>query len=119
MTSVAILPVPSDDGLHFEAVSGKRHAAGRTAGGALDALAQQYPDTLAEALVIVQLGRADEFFPADKQQQLEAMMQAWRDARDEGRMLPPEEEAKLRGLVDDELRAAMRRTSAFADAAGA
>lgn len=69
-------------------------------------------------LVIVQTLRPDRFFNTSQQQRLATLMTRWREARDQGAALPPEELAELRELVDVELRASAARTANLADESG-
>lgn len=119
VTSVAILPVPSRQGVvSYEAVAGERRSKGRTPGEALDALATQLPEGVDGALVVVHYGQADDFFTADQQQRLAELMDRWRSAREARRSLDPGEQEELDALVDAELAAAARRAAALAAAAG-
>jgi hypothetical protein len=55
MTKVAILPIPTAQGdLSYHAIAGAKHAEGKTAGEALDALTAQLSADEANTLVIVQ-----------------------------------------------------------------
>jgi len=55
MTKVAILPIPAEQGaLSYCAIAGEKHAQGKTAGEALDALTAQLSADEASTLVIVQ-----------------------------------------------------------------
>ena len=63
MTKVAILPMPTGQGaLSYRAIAGEKHAQGKTAGEALDALTAQLSADEASTLVIVQSLRPDRFF---------------------------------------------------------
>lgn len=119
MTKVAILPVPTEQGdLSYHAIAGSKHAEGKTAGEALDALTAQLPADEASTLVIVQSLRPDHFFNAAQQERLAALMARWRTARDQGKVLPVDEQAELEGLIEAELRASAARADALADALG-
>lgn len=52
----------------------------------------------------------DCFFSAEQQKHLAELMSLWREARDRGQVLPPEQQAELDRLVEAELRAATART---------
>ena len=55
----------------------------------------------------------DAFFTAEQQERLQQLMSRWREARDSGNALPPEEQAELDGLVEAELRASAARAAAL------
>ena len=116
MTNVAIMPISTEQGdLSYRAVAGEKHAQGKTAGEALDALTSQLSADEASTLVIVQSLRPDRFFTAVQQQRLEALMARWRA---QGGSLPHQEQAELEALVAAELRASAARAAALADALG-
>lgn len=115
MTTVAILPVSSDDGgTTFRAVAGQRQSAGRTAGEALDAIAAQLDEEEGGTPVVVQHQRPDRFFTAVQQPCLEELMGRWRAARDAGGALSADEQSELEALVEAEVRAATDRAAAAA-----
>ena len=119
MTKVAILPIPTEQGdLAYHAVAGEKHAQGKTAGEALDALTAQLSADEASTLVIVQSLRPDHFFNAAQQERLAALMARWRAARDQGQTLPVDEQTELEALVEAELRASAARAAALGDAVG-
>lgn len=119
MTKVAILPIPTEQGdLSYHAIAGAKHAQGKTAGEALDALTAQLSADEASTLVIVQSRRPDAFFNAAQQERLATLMTRWRTARDQGKTLPVDEQTELEALIEAELRASTARTSALADALG-
>lgn len=116
MTKVAILPTPTERGeLYYHASAGAKHARGKTAGEALDALTAQLSAEETSTLVIVQSLRSDIFFTAAQQQRLTVLMERWRNARDHGQSLPAEEQAELQALIDAELQASTARAAALAD----
>jgi hypothetical protein len=86
---------------------------GRAAGEALDALTPRLADEEADTLIIVRSFRPDRFFTAQQQRRLEELMGKWRQARDGGVSLSPEDQAELESLVDAELRAATERAAAI------
>lgn len=55
----------------------------------------------------------DRFFTEPQQRRLEEPMAKWRDARDAGRALSPEDRAELEGLVGAEYHAAAERAAAI------
>jgi hypothetical protein len=59
----------------------------------------------------------DRFFSEPQQQRLEELMARWRQARDSGRALSPEDQAELEGLIEAELRAAGERAAIGRDLA--
>ncbi len=118
MTTVAILPVPTEKGIAYQGAAGDKHSQGRTLGEALDALTPQLPDAEAGMLVIVQSLRPDQFFNAAQQQRLGELMTAWRQARDSGTAFPSEEQKELDALIETELYASASRAARLADEAG-
>jgi hypothetical protein len=119
MTKVAILPIPTEHGaLSYRAIAGEKHAQGKTAGEALDALTAQLSADEASTLIIVQSLRPDRFFTAAQQQRLDALMARWRTLRDQGATLPADEQAELEALIAAELQASAARAAALADALG-
>ena len=119
MTNIAILPVTTDQGsTSYHAISGSKQSAGATAGAALDALTEQLSAQETSTLVLVQLFRADHYFPRALQQRLDELMTRWRAARDHGASLSAQEHAELESLIETELEAATRRAAALADDIG-
>lgn len=55
----------------------------------------------------------DRFFTATQRQRLQALMEAWRTARDTGGSLPAEDRAELEALIDVELQSTALRTAAL------
>jgi hypothetical protein len=114
MTTIAILPeTPGSPHTQYRAVAGQLHSVGKTAGQALDALTSQLADAEAGTLVVVRHSRPDRFFSAVQQQRLEQLRSRWRQARDAGTALPPQEQAELDALVEAETRAAAERARAL------
>ena len=119
MTKVAILPIPTEHGeFSYCAIAGAKHAHGKTAGEALDALTAQLSADEASTLIIVQSLRPDCFFTAAQQQRLDALMARWRTMRDQGATLPANEQTELEALIAAELQASAARAAALADALG-
>ena len=113
MTTVTILPTETDTGVRvYDAVSGARVASGKTAGAALDALTEEYPELDSGSLVVVQRFRPDEHFGAEQRRRLEELMRRWRAARDSGSALSADEAAELGSLIDEELTASGQRAEA-------
>jgi hypothetical protein len=113
------VPIPTTRGeLSYRAIAGEKHAQGKTAGEALDALTAQLSADEASTLIIVQSLRPDRFFPAAQQQRLAALMTRWRTLRDRGATLPADEHAALEALIAAELQASAARAAALADALG-
>lgn len=118
MTTVAILPVPTEKGVSYQGTAGEKHSRGRTLGEALDALTPQLPDAEDGLLVVVQSLRSDQFFSAVQQQRLGELMVSWRQARDLGAALPAAEQGELDALIEAELYASASRAARLADEAG-
>jgi hypothetical protein len=113
------VPIPTTRGeLSYRAIAGEKHAQGKTAGEALDALTAQLSADEASTLIIVQSLRPDRFFTAAQQQRLEALMARWRTLRDQGATLPADEHAALEALIAAELQASAARAAALADTLG-
>jgi hypothetical protein len=112
-TKVALLEDVDGIGPPFRAVAGGSQSMGRTAGEALDALTPRLADEGADTLIIVRNLRPDRFFTAQQQRRLAELMAKWRQARDAGVRLSPEDQAELESLVDAELRAATERAAAI------
>lgn len=112
MTTVSILPIESVTGIRsYQAFSGQRTAEGTSAGAALDALSQRFPELADEPMIIVQRFQPDAYFSAAQQQRLLELMNRWRTFRDSGREFPDDEQAELEALVDAELRASGQRAA--------
>ncbi len=110
MTTIAILlEKVGENGITYRAVAGKMHSRGRTAGEALDALATQLSEDKDTMLVIVQSAKEDRFFTDTQQERLSQLMERWREARDAGHSLPPDQQADLESLIEAELEAAKKR----------
>jgi hypothetical protein len=62
-------------------------------------------------LIIVQSTKPDELFTAEQCQRLSTLMGRWREARDAGKELPPEEQSELQTLIEAEVRAAGARAA--------
>jgi hypothetical protein len=114
MTKIAILPEQMESGgLAYRAIAGGRESVGKTAGEALDALANTLPEEDSGTLVIVQNFRPDHFFTKEQRQRLSELMNRWREARDSGTPFSHEEQAELDDLVQAEVRGAANRTAAM------
>ena len=119
MTKVAILSVPTEQGdLSYRAIAGEKHAHGKTAGEALDALTAQLSADETSTLIIVQSLRPDHFFTAAQQQRLAALMARWRTMRDQGATLPADEQTELETLITAELQASAARAATLANTLG-
>src|SRR3954468_17700651 len=81
----------------YRAVAGGVQSEGETAGAALDALTKQMGDAASDPLfvVVVRPFHPDSFFTQSEQAELEALMNAWRSARDQNTTLDPADEARL------------------------
>lgn len=114
MTTVAILPISNDSGGNsYRAIAGNQQSVGKTAGQALDALTAQLGETEFSALLVIQSFSPDQFFSAEQQKRLSELMNLWRETRDIGTVLLPEQQAELDTLVETELIAATARTAAI------
>lgn len=114
MTTVAILPVPTEKGgIAYQGVAGEKRSQGNTIGEALDALTAQLPEPQDSLVVVVQSLRPDRFFNAEQQRRLGELMSAWREARDGGTTLIPAEQAELDGLIEAELNGSAGRAAAL------
>ena len=119
MATVAILSVPKQTGgQSYQAVSAERVATGETAGQALDAFTEQFPEVGLDSLLIVQRFQVDRFFSEAQQQRMAELMTRWREARDAGASLSPEEQAELESLVELESRASGQRAEDVAKGLG-
>lgn len=112
-----VLPENKDANL-FRAFSGAKSSYGKTVGEAVDALTEQLLPNEQTAVVYVQDFQPDEFFNAEQQQKLAALMTKWREARDDNRRLPPDEQAELEKLIDEELDGSARRFEKMAELLG-
>lgn len=119
MTTVAIVPVPTEKGgISYRGMAGDKHSQGSTVGEALDALTAQLPGDETGLLVVVQSLRPDRFFNAAQQRRMAELMSQWRVARDQGEVLPPDEQGELDALIEAELAASANRAAMLADKAG-
>jgi hypothetical protein len=119
MTIIAILPESVTPGsVEYRAVAGEKESLGRTPGEALDAIACQLTEEESGTIVIVQNWRPDRFFSAEQRNRLAVLMSRWREARDAGRELAPDEQSELEALVEAEERAATKRAKAISDESG-
>ncbi|KAF3978663.1 MAG: hypothetical protein HFP77_00730 [Methylococcales symbiont of Iophon sp. n. MRB-2018] len=110
MTKVAISPVQAVNGhISFNAIAGKIHTKGKTAGEALDALNEQLGDDEKGTLIIVQNYRPDCFFDATQQKRLGELMARWRVAKDNRTEFSIEKQEELDSLVELELLASADR----------
>ncbi len=119
MTTVAILPVQTRiGGRAYHAMAGRRMAAGDTAGQALDALTEQFPEVESESFLVVQRFLPDKFFSEQQQLRLAELMGRWRESRDFGAPFPAEEQSELDSLVETELQASDQRAEDVARRVG-
>ena len=119
MTTVAVLPVPTEKGgIAYRGVAGDKWSHGNTVEEAVDALTAQLPDDGTSLLVVVQNLRPDRFFDAAQQRRLGELMGAMHLARDAGAALPADEQAELEALIEAELYASGKRAAMLADEAG-
>jgi DNA-binding IclR family transcriptional regulator len=110
MTKITIVPERTEAGsTAYRAIAGQRQSLGKTAGEALDTLAAMLPDEERGTLIIVQDFQPDRFFTERQIERLQTLMTRWREARDKGTCLPPDEQAELENLIDAELQGATER----------
>lgn len=114
MTTVTILPeAASLDHIEYRAIAGRRQARAGSPGAALDALSKQLSPEEAGTLVIVQSHQPDQFFTAPETRRLHELLSLWRNAREAGGALTPDQAAELETLVDAEVRASGERAAAI------
>ncbi|MEM9215262.1 MAG: hypothetical protein AAGD25_13045 [Cyanobacteria bacterium P01_F01_bin.150] len=114
MNTVAILPIAEPNGeTSYQATSGSTQSVGKTAGQALDALVAQLDEPGFKGLLVIQSFRLDALFSETQQARLSELMALWRNARDQGKELPREQQDELNQLVELELNAATARTTAL------
>lgn len=114
MTQVSLIHDAVDpETMPYRAVAGSVQAMGRTAGEALDALAERLGPEEAKTLVIVRNLTADRYFTAEQRQRLEQLMARRRQAEDGDAAWTHDDEGELEQLVDAELRAATKRAEAL------
>ena len=115
MTTVAILPLPTERGaMAYYGVQGEKRSHGSTAGKALDALIAQIPAAQEHLLVVVRSPRPDRFFDASQRHRLRELLDAWRGAKDSGAALLLEEQAEMDALIKIEFQASANRAALFA-----
>lgn len=87
---------------------------------ARDARAGQFDQLIQRAREQVEAGgcQPDRFFSREQIERLAVLMDRWREARDHGVALAPQEQAELEQLVEAELVLATKRAAAMADALG-
>ena len=118
MNTVAILPIAEPNGeTSYQATLGSTHSTGKTAGQALDALVAQLDEPNFKGLLVLQSFRPDTLFSQAQQVRLSELMTLWREARDQGKEIPPEQQSELDRLVELELEAAIERTTALMEQA--
>ena len=118
MNTVAILPIAEPNGeTSYQATSGNTQSIGKTAGEALDALVAQLDEPDFKGLLVIQSFRPDTLFTKAQQDRLSELMDLWRNARDHGEEILPEQQLELDRLVELELEAATARTTALMDQA--
>ena len=113
LTKIALLPEQTADETTWRAIAGEKQSVGRTAGEALDAIAAQLNDEEGGTLIIMQSQRPDKFFGEEKRLRLQMLMEQWREARDKGGTLSPDDQSELQSLAEEEVRATMIRSSAL------
>jgi len=110
MTTISIVPENIGAGeILWRAIAGDRESVGKTAGEALDALTSQLSGDEGSTMIVIRRWQPDRFFTASQQERLSELMARWREARDAGSSLPPDEQSELEALVEAELRASAQR----------
>ena len=116
MTTVSILKECSSRGsAAYRAVSGDLESVGKTPGEALDAITSQLTEDEAGTIVIVQRSQPDRFFSSEQRGRLAQLMSHWREVRDGGGQLAPDEQAELDALIRSEMEASGKRAEAITD----
>lgn len=120
MTSIAILPEPSQTGEpRFRALSGSRQSFGSTPGEALDALRALLKEDETTSLYVIQEMQPDHFFTESQTRRLSELMQRVRESEERTDAdLTIEERAELESLIEAELQASALRSASLADALG-
>lgn len=105
MTSIAIRTEKRDTSQpRFRAIAGDRQSVGRTMGEALDALTQEWGDSIQETVVLIQHFQPDAYFTQAQYDRMQTLL-----ARRIN--LTPEERTELEALIDAELDATVARTT--------
>jgi len=113
MTTIQILKERQGEQSIYRAISDGWHAAGATAGAALDALEALLPDDTTSAAILIQRFTPDTFFVEAEQIRLQALMEQLQLARVKGHELTPAEMLELEDLINAELRATALRAEAL------
>ena len=114
MTKVTILSLSTKDGdISYYALAGDKESTGKTAGEALDSLTSQLSTDEIGTMIIVQNHQPDQYFGLEQQERLAHLMEEWRKARDQGKVLPNDIQLELKALIDAELEASAERATAF------
>ncbi len=107
MTGVSIHAENEDlQAPRFRAVAGRRQSVGRTAGEALDALLAQEGDSIESAAILIQRFIPDSYFTQAQYDRMRALL-------DRRASLQADENDELDALIDAELDATVKRTSAL------
>jgi hypothetical protein len=110
MQAISISTLPTIDGAQlYRAATGDRTATGKTIGEALDALTLQSGQTEYNGFLLLQNHQPDQFFTAEQQERLQALVTMQRSAINQGEELPPEQQAELELLIETELLATAER----------
>ncbi len=113
MTTIQILKELQGEQSVYRAISDGWHAAGATAGAALDALEVLLPDDMNAAAILIQRFTPDTFFAEAEQARLQVLMEQLLLAKAEGHELAPAEMLELEDLINAELRATVLRAEAL------
>jgi hypothetical protein len=110
MQAISISTVADTNGDRlYRAAMGDRSSMGKTLGEALDALTVKIGSLDINGFLVLQSCQPDLFFNAEQQQRLAELMATWRTARDQGGILPPEQQVELDALIEVELYATAER----------
>ena len=115
MTTIQIIREWQGEQSVYRAISDGWHAAGNTAGAALDALEALLPDESHAAAIVIQRFTPDTFFSEVEQSRLQELMKQLHVSRAQGHELSAAATAELEGLIDAELRATALRAKALYD----
>ncbi len=113
MTTIQIIKERQGEQAVYRAISDGWHAAGATAGAALDALEALLPDDLQATAILIQRFTPDTFFAEAEQARLQELSEQLAVARAEGHELAPAEMSELEDLINAELHATSLRAEAL------
>ncbi|MCW5959997.1 MAG: hypothetical protein KIS76_07525 [Pyrinomonadaceae bacterium] len=112
MKTVIVSPNKAD---RYIAVSNGKESIGKTIGEAIDSIYDQLEEDQQNTVIYVQEFKGDEFFSDKQIERLSMLMKKWRSARDQGEMLPAEQQEELEKLIEIELEASGKRVEKIAN----